>query len=89
MTTARAWVPLLAAALLAAPHTTRTQTADDAAQRNARQARAALDAMVMALGGDAWLNMKNQEREGHVRPRVSAWLTGLRETVAELRKAYG
>jgi MoaA/NifB/PqqE/SkfB family radical SAM enzyme len=25
-----------------------------------------------------------QEREGHVRPRVSAWLTGLKETVAEL-----
>ena len=25
-----------------------------------------------------------QEREGHARPRVSAWLTGLRETVAEL-----
>src|ERR671913_1756977 len=25
-----------------------------------------------------------QEREGHARPRVSAWLTGLRETVPEL-----
>src|SRR5271154_3300528 len=25
-----------------------------------------------------------QEREGHVKPRVSAWLTGLRETVEEL-----
>jgi MoaA/NifB/PqqE/SkfB family radical SAM enzyme len=25
-----------------------------------------------------------QEREGHVRPRVSAWLTGLRETIEEL-----
>ena len=25
-----------------------------------------------------------QEREGHSRPRVSAWLTGLRETIAEL-----
>jgi radical SAM protein with 4Fe4S-binding SPASM domain len=25
-----------------------------------------------------------QEREGHDRPRVSAWLTGLRETIAEL-----
>ena len=25
-----------------------------------------------------------QEREGHTRPRVSAWLTGLKETVAEL-----
>src|ERR1700729_2820525 len=25
-----------------------------------------------------------QEREGHDRPRVSAWLTGLKETIAEL-----
>jgi MoaA/NifB/PqqE/SkfB family radical SAM enzyme len=25
-----------------------------------------------------------QEREGHAKPRVSAWLTGLRETIAEL-----
>ncbi|HEX3938040.1 MAG TPA: radical SAM protein [Xanthobacteraceae bacterium] len=25
-----------------------------------------------------------QEREGHTKPRVSAWLTGLRETIAEL-----
>src|SRR5262249_51770283 len=25
-----------------------------------------------------------QEREGHERPKVSAWLTGLKETVAEL-----
>jgi len=25
-----------------------------------------------------------QRREGHVRPRVSAWLTGLRETIADL-----
>jgi hypothetical protein len=38
---------------------------DDAAQ-NAARARVVLDAMVKALGGDAWLNMKNQLREGHV-----------------------
>ena len=25
-----------------------------------------------------------QEREGHIKPRVSAWLTGLKETIAEL-----
>ena len=25
-----------------------------------------------------------QEREGHLKPRVSAWLTGLRETIEEL-----
>jgi len=43
-----------------------TQTTDDIGAKNAKQARAVLDAMVQALGGDAWLNMKNQEREGQV-----------------------
>jgi hypothetical protein len=36
------------------------------AAKNAVQARAALDAMVQALGGQAWLNMKNQMRQGHI-----------------------
>jgi hypothetical protein len=60
----------LAIAMLAAPLAMQAQTApvagDDAAQKNARQARAALDAMVQALGGPAWLNMKNQMRQGHI-----------------------
>ncbi|HZB88095.1 MAG TPA: hypothetical protein VE291_05515 [Terracidiphilus sp.] len=42
------------------------QAAGDDAAQNAKQARAALDAMVKALGGDAWLNMKNQLLQGHV-----------------------
>ncbi len=37
--------------------------ADDSA-KNAAQARAELDLMVKALGGDAWLNMKNREYQG-------------------------
>jgi len=36
---------------------------DDSA-KNAQQARAALDAMVKALGGDAWMNMQNREYQG-------------------------
>ena len=52
--------------LLAAPLTTRPQTASDAGQKNARQARVVLDAMVQALGGQAWLNVKNQMRQGNV-----------------------
>ena len=36
---------------------------DDAA-KNAKQAHAALDAMVKALGGDAWLHMKSRELHG-------------------------
>jgi hypothetical protein len=54
----------LAALVLAWPLS--TQTTDDASVKNAKQARAALDAMVKALGGPAWLNMKNQMRQGHL-----------------------
>ena len=43
-----------------------TQTTDEASVKNAKQARAALDAMVKALGGPAWLTMKNQMRQGHL-----------------------
>lgn len=35
------------------------------ATKNADQARAALNAMVGALGGQAWLDMKNSEKDGH------------------------
>jgi hypothetical protein len=35
------------------------------AAKNADQARAALNAMVQALGGQAWLSIKNSERDGH------------------------
>ena len=57
----------LAAALMA-PHVSLAQTPspEDAAQKNADQARAALDAMVKALGGQAWLNMKNQVQQDHL-----------------------
>lgn len=55
----------LAGAALAMPQTTRTQTADAAAQ-NAQKARDVLNAMVQALGGNAWLNIKNVMQQGHV-----------------------
>jgi hypothetical protein len=41
-----------------------TFAAQDDAAKNAQQAKAVLDAMVKALGGDAWLNMKNYEYHG-------------------------
>ena len=56
----------LAALVLAWPLSTQTQTTDDASVKNAKQARVALDAMVQALGGQAWLTMKNQMRQGHI-----------------------
>jgi hypothetical protein len=59
-------IPVLVVLLLAAPQTTRTQTVDDAAAQNARKARAALSAMVQALGGQAWLDIKNEMQQGHV-----------------------
>jgi hypothetical protein len=43
-----------------------TQQANDDAAKNAQKARAALDAMVQAMGGQAWLDMKNKMVEGHV-----------------------
>ncbi|MGD0519737.1 MAG: hypothetical protein ABSA48_00645 [Terracidiphilus sp.] len=57
---------MLAAMMLALPLTTPSQTTDEASVKNAAQARAALDAMVQALGGQAWLTMKNQMRQGKV-----------------------
>ena len=63
----RGILPLgLALLMLAAPLTTHTQNSDDAGAKNAQKARAALDTMVQAMGGPAWLNMKNQMRQGHV-----------------------
>jgi hypothetical protein len=57
---------LLSALFLSSPATTLTQTGDDAGTKNAKQARAALNTMIQALGGDAWLNQKNKVMEGHV-----------------------
>jgi len=43
------------------------QTASAApGEDNAKKARTALEAMVQALGGQAWLDQKSQMREGHV-----------------------
>ena len=52
----------MAALMLVMPHSAHPQTSDADAAKNAQQARAALDAMVQALGGQAWLDMKNQMR---------------------------
>ena len=56
----------LAVVVLAVPQATHTQASDDVAAQNAKKARATLDAMVQALGGEAWLNMQNQMRQGHI-----------------------
>ena len=62
----------LMATVLAMPLGMRAQEAnapapmDETGQKNAAQARGILDAMVKALGGEAWLNQKNVVREGHI-----------------------
>jgi hypothetical protein len=43
-----------------------TQQVEDDAAKNAKQARDVLDAMVQALGGQSWLDMKNRTEHGHV-----------------------
>ena len=58
------WPIALSVLLLTVP--VHTQTGDSDALKNAKQARAALDAMVQALGGQAWLDIKNKETQGHV-----------------------
>jgi len=51
---------------LVAPPASRTQASTDQEAKNALQARQALDRMVQALGGQAWLDVKNQVREGFI-----------------------
>jgi hypothetical protein len=56
----------LGLALLGVQSAAPAQSPDDIAAKNAHQARETLDKMVQALGGQAWLDMKNQERKGHI-----------------------
>jgi len=56
---------ILAIALAASALPMSAQSADDGAQ-NAKQARNLIDSMVTALGGQAWLEMRNQMRHGHL-----------------------
>ncbi len=71
----------LLALALTAPGWARAQSGEQDAAKNTEQARAALNAMVQALGGQAWLNMKNKMLEGHVaaffqgRPDLGTMLT--------------
>jgi hypothetical protein len=60
----RILLAVVAILMLGMPFALRAQTADEA--KNAQQARVALDAMVQALGGQAWLDLKCQMRQGHV-----------------------
>jgi hypothetical protein len=59
-------VMVLGVGMAAGAQTPLAEHPTDDAAKNAAQARAALDAMVKAMGGDAWLNMKNQVRQGHI-----------------------
>lgn len=59
-------VALLGIPFCAIAQDAKTQQAEDEATKNAKQARAALDAMVQALGGQQWLDIKNRTQHGHV-----------------------
>ncbi|HTJ30329.1 MAG TPA: hypothetical protein VL346_07505 [Acidobacteriaceae bacterium] len=50
----------------------RVHAQQDESQKNAAQARAVLDAMIKALGGDAWLNQQNRMYQG----RTAAFYRG-------------
>jgi hypothetical protein len=64
MVKARVLVVAIAAWIGAAPLMARAQ--GDAGAKNAEKARTTLNAMVQALGGDAWLNMKNRLLVGQI-----------------------
>ena len=59
-------IAMLALLALAIPPAGRPQALNDTEAKNAQQARQALDRMVQALGGQAWLDLKNQMRYGHI-----------------------
>lgn len=66
------WAVILALVVLVMPLAVRAQDSgtpapmDESGEKNAAKARAMLDAMEKALGGDAWLNQQNVVREGHI-----------------------
>lgn len=62
----RRFLLFLLVLLTALPLSLRAQSATPEDAANARQARAVLDAMVQALGGNAWLTMKDQSQQGHL-----------------------
>lgn len=58
------WVAM--AAVLLSGAACRAQAGSAPGGQNAAKARAALNAMVKALGGDAWLHMQNEMQQGHL-----------------------
>jgi len=58
------FLPALLAVCMTAQLPAACAAQQDDSAKNAQQARAALDAMVKALGGDAWLNMQNRGYHG-------------------------
>jgi hypothetical protein len=61
----------LGAVLLLIPAATQAQDAqtkaiEDDAAKNTQKARAALETMIQAMGGQAWLNIKNRYQHGHI-----------------------
>jgi hypothetical protein len=58
------YTAMLGLAMMTCPLAMSAQATDDLAAKNATHARAILEAMVQALGGEAWLSIKNVERDG-------------------------
>ena len=78
---------LLLFAILAALHPLRAQDAD--ADANQKKARAALDAMVTALGGQRWLTMTNSMQQGRTSGFYLGKPTGITAEFYELQQFPG
>jgi hypothetical protein len=75
---------LLIASLTASLHTARPQDAD--ADANQKKARATLDAMVSALGGQRWLTLTNSMQQGRTSGFYQGKPTGMTSEFYEIQK---
>jgi hypothetical protein len=78
---------LITASLVASVPTARSQNAQDAdADANQKKARATLDAMVTALGGQRWLTLTNSMQQGRTSGFYQGKPTGMTAEFYEIQK---
>jgi hypothetical protein len=75
---------IIIAPLMASLHTARSQDADAVA--NQKKARATLDAMVVALGGQKWLTLTNSMQQGRTSGFYQGKPTGMTAEFYEIQK---
>jgi hypothetical protein len=77
---------LLIACLTASLHTARSNAQDADADANQKKARATLDAMITALGGQRWLTLTNSMQQGRTSGFYQGKPTGMTAEFYEIQK---